>query len=317
MNQSEGLANQVWLHNFVAIDVETATRKKSSICEIGIAIIGKDKELKVSRSWFVQPPGNVYEPHNTMVHQITPEDTAGSPTFAEVWPEVLPYIEGQLVVAHNTAFDMYALRDALDEFHLPYPTFTHVCSCRLSQKVFPGLYNYRLETVCKAIGFPMEKHHRAGIDAVAAARVFLACLERCHKETLEDLQNFFHFKCGHFANSTFLPQRAQSGSRTKPSEIIGSPNLIDEGNYFYNKEVCFTGKCSFGTREELCQMIADIGGIPADRVTKRTQVLVVGQQDYRVVGERGLSNKQKKAMDSLDKGQEIEILSEAEFLQMF
>jgi DNA polymerase-3 subunit epsilon len=58
-------------------------------------------------------------------------------------------------------------------------------------------------------------------------------------------------------------------------------------------------------------------GIPAKDVTDRTQVLVVGQQDYRVVGESGLSNKQKKAMAKLDKGQEIEILSEAEFLQMF
>lgn len=317
MNQSEESVSQVRLHNFVAIDVETATRKKSSICEIGIAVIGNDKELKESKSWFVQPPGNVYEPQNTMKHRITPEDTVDSPTFDEVWPEVLPYIEGRLVVAHNTAFDMYALRDALDEFHLPYPTFTHVCSYRLSQKVFPRLYNYRLETVSKAIGFPMEKHHRAGIDAVAAARVFLACLERCHKETLEDLQNFFHFKCGHFANSTFLPQRAKSGSRTKSSEIIGNPDLIDEGNYFYGKEVCFTGKCCYGKRDELRQMVADIGGIPANDVTRRTQVLVVGQQDYREVGESGLSNKQKKAMDLLDKGQEIEILSEAEFLQMF
>ena len=58
-------------------------------------------------------------------------------------------------------------------------------------------------------------------------------------------------------------------------------------------------------------------GIAAKDVTDRTQVLVVGQQDYRVVGESGLSNKQKKAMAKLDKGQEIEILSEAEFLQMF
>ena len=44
--------------------------------------------------------------------------------------------------------------------------------------------------------------------------------------------------------------------------------------------------------------------------------LVIGQQDYRVVGESGLSNKQKKAMEFLNKGQDIEILSESEFLSM-
>ena len=62
------------------------------------------------------------------------------------------------------------------------------------------------------------------------------------------------------------------------------------------------------------QKVKDVGGIPTDSVTKKTDVLVVGQQDYRVVGDSGMSNKQKKAMDLLAKGQDIEILSEAEFL---
>lgn len=42
--------------------------------------------------------------------------------------------------------------------------------------------------------------------------------------------------------------------------------------------------------------------------------LTVGQQDYRVVGDSGMSNKQKKAFQLLEKGQDIEILSETEFL---
>lgn len=56
--------------------------------------------------------------------------------------------------------------------------------------------------------------------------------------------------------------------------------------------------------------------------TKRSQelvgqiipILVVGQQDYRVVGDFGMSNKQKKALKLLEKGQGIERLSEIEFL---
>ena len=63
-------------------------------------------------------------------------------------------------------------------------------------------------------------------------------------------------------------------------------------------------------------MIADIGGIPSDAVTSRTDILVVGQQDYRVVGDSGMSSKQKKAIALKDKGQDIEILSESEFLSM-
>lgn len=79
--------------------------------------------------------------------------------------------------------------------------------------------------------------------------------------------------------------------------------------------MCFTGKCQFGTRKELLQKVLDIGGIPSNTVTNSTDVLVVGQQDYRVVGDSGQSGKQKKALQLLEQGQNIEVLSEAEFLE--
>ena len=49
-------------------------------------------------------------------------------------------------------------------------------------------------------------------------------------------------------------------------------------------------------------------------MTKKTDVLVVGQQDFRIVGESGMSSKQRRALELLNNGQEIEILSEADFL---
>ncbi len=49
-------------------------------------------------------------------------------------------------------------------------------------------------------------------------------------------------------------------------------------------------------------------------VTKKTDILVVGQQDYRIVGADGMSSKQKKALTLLEKGHDIEILSETEFI---
>lgn len=126
------------LYNFTSIDFETATSERSSICEIGIAVV-EDGIVTESKSWMVQPPGNIYDMMNILIHHIKPEDTADSPTFAEVWPEIQPYLEGRLVVAHNTAFDMYALRDALEKYNLPFPSFFHICSCRLAKFVISGL----------------------------------------------------------------------------------------------------------------------------------------------------------------------------------
>ena len=91
---------------------------------------------------------------------------------------------------------------------------------------------------------------------------------------------------------------------------------VDEGSYFYQKSVCFTGTCKWATRDILLQTIADIGGFPQKGVNKSTQILVVGQQDYRLVGEDGMSSKQEKAMALKDAGQDIEIMSEEQFLSM-
>ena len=49
-------------------------------------------------------------------------------------------------------------------------------------------------------------------------------------------------------------------------------------------------------------------------MNRDTNFLIVGQQDFRVVGEDGMSSKQEKAIKMIEKGAELEILSEDDFL---
>ena len=65
------------------------------------------------------------------------------------------------------------------------------------------------------------------------------------------------------------------------------------------------------------QKVADVGGKPVGSVTKTTNFLVVGQQDFSVVGETGMSEKQRKAMQLKDKGSDIEIMAESDFIALF
>lgn len=303
--------------SFTAIDFETATYSRKSICEIGISIV-ENGLVKNTKSWLVKPPYNEYFPFNTYIHGISAKDTANSPTLKEVWPEVLPYLDGKIVVAHNTSFDMYVLRDSILANDMVFPNFAFYCSCRLSKKVVSGCYSYSLPCVCEALGIDFNSHHKAGADAEGCAKVFLECLKLSGATSYADLQDKYNFRCGRFSENYFRPQFANhkggGGAPINLNAIIGDPSKIDEGNYFYGKEVCFTGKCQFGIRTELLQMVANVGGIPVNSVTSHTDVLVVGQQDYRIVGEDGMSSKQEKAMRLKDKGQDIEIMSESEFL---
>ena len=135
---------------------------------------------------------------------------------------------------------------------------------------------------------------------------------------LDELEEKYNFHRGHFSPNTFvahLKHEKQYNYASIIKDLEDHLELNDKGNYFYGKSVCFTGTTRFAVRKRMLQMVKDVGGIPMDSVTKNTDVLVVGQQDYRVVGADGMSSKQKKALCLLEKGQNIEILSESEFLE--
>lgn len=304
--------------NFVAIDLETATSERSSICQIGITEV-IDGKICDTKSWLVQPEGNRYDSMNIWIHGITPNDTKNSPAFPDVWKEVQPYLQNKIVVAHNTSFDMYALKNAFDKYGMEYPTFDYYCTLRIARYTIKGCYSYSLDVVLNHLGINMGQHHKADSDSRACAMLLLKCLEM-DGSMLDDLESKYDFHRGCFAPNKFKAH-LKNEKVYKYKSIIESletnTDLLDENNYFFGKSVCFTGTCKYGVRKDLLQKIKDVGGIPIDSVTKETNVLVVGQQDYRVVGEDGMSSKQKKALKLLEQGYDIEILSETEFYNRF
>ncbi|MDE7069352.1 MAG: 3'-5' exonuclease [Alistipes sp.] len=196
--------------NFVAIDFETATPERHSICEIGLATV-VDSRIAEVRSWLVRPEANRYHPFNIGVHGITPEATCEAPDFRTLWPTVEPYLTDKVVVAHNSAFDMSVLRAALDRSALPYPSLSHYCSLRLARQTeaLQGCSDYRLGTLCDTLGIRLTRHHRAGDDAAACAALFLRCIEYARTASWEELQGKYRFRCGRFAApDLFLPQRS-------------------------------------------------------------------------------------------------------------
>lgn len=190
--------------SFIAIDLETATRERFSICEIGIAIV-EDSKIIASKSWLVQPPYNRYDYFNIMVHGINPNDTKDCPTFPEVWNDVVPLLNNRIIVAHNASFDMYALKDAFKVWHIDYPSIEYYCSYRVAQKVVPNCDSYSLPCICRELNIDFGKHHRAEGDAIGCAKVFIECINRVSVSSLEELQNLFKFECGSFRDSTFSP----------------------------------------------------------------------------------------------------------------
>jgi len=81
--------------------------------------------------------------------------------------------------------------------------------------------------------------------------------------------------------------------------------------------VTFTGALGSMTRALAWQKVADCGGMPLDGVIKKTNLLVFGHQDARMLAPgASLSSKFQKAITLKGKGQDIEIIGEDDFLTM-
>lgn len=69
-------------------------------------------------------------------------------------------------------------------------------------------------------------------------------------------------------------------------------------------------------RKNAMQIVADLGGINGDNVTKKTNFLILGNNDYCKSIKDGKSSKQKKAEKLKLSGQDIEIIPESVFYDL-
>jgi len=153
---------------FTAIDFETANYDRTSICQVGLVRVEKGIVTK-EISLLVQPPGNYYVWRLTNLHGISAAQTRNSPSFAEIWLLLEPYISNQTVVAHNGAFDFDVLQKSLEHYGVVDPVYTKECTYRIFKK--------RLNVLCVEHGIELN-HHEALSDARACVRLFLIWLGR-------------------------------------------------------------------------------------------------------------------------------------------
>ena len=99
-------------------------------------------------------------------------------------------------------------------------------------------------------------------------------------------------------------------------DIQASTNNFDETTPVYEKVFVFTGTLERMTRKEAMQLVVDHGGLCGDGVNKKTNFLVLGNNDYCTTIKDGKSTKQKKAEQLKLTGCDIEIISENVFYDM-
>ena len=172
---------------FVVLDLETtgARAGASKITEIGAVRIEGFREVR-HLSTLVNPMRPI-PPMITQITGITQEMVAGAPRIEEVIPELLEFLTGAVVVAHNAPFDVGFLNYELRRLKGRQLGEGAIDTLPLARALAPGLPNYRLHTVAEALGAPVAACHRALADAQAAGHVFVTLVGRLQERGITRL----------------------------------------------------------------------------------------------------------------------------------
>ncbi len=191
--------------DFTAIDFETATDRQNSACSVA-AVEVQGGEIARSYSTLIRPPRLEFSPFNIEIHGITPEMVEHERDFTGIWPELRPFLDGHIVLAHNAPFDMGVLKSSLLANHIEPPEFLHCCTVQIARKAWPELPNHKLNTVGAFLHVDF-RHHDALEDARACAAIPLAAAERLGVDSVEALAAGLHVSIKSFDCTPKYPRR--------------------------------------------------------------------------------------------------------------
>lgn len=282
--------------DFFAIDIETANPARHSICQIGIVRFYRG--IPVREVELLIDPQQPYHHDNIAVHGITEAHTKGRPTFQKIHAKLLKALSGKFVACH-TSFDQTAIAQACELHGLEGLSCQWIDTAVAVRRGWPqySKKGYGLKNLAKEHGIEF-KHHNALEDARAAGMIF--CRLLTDTQTNPEDWTVAATK----ASASKWKNYGEKTKAAKPSEGPLSHHYI-----------CFTGSLSI-PRSEAVKMATDAGAGISPSPTKKTTLVVVGEQDLAIVGDTGKSSKQRKAEQMIANEHPLNIIGEHEFLTL-
>lgn len=275
--------------DFVVIDVETANPDLASICQVGIAVFSKGQ---LSESWStLVNPDDYFDAHNISVHGINEEMVVSAPHWIEVHDRLRANFSNKILVSH-TPFDRVAIRRACEKSSTTPLDCQWLDTARVVRRAWPifSRSGYGLANVAAHFGIRF-KHHDAEEDARAAGEILLRAIQETGSSA---------------ADWCYLALRPTA------SALSSEANTANPDGPLFGDVVVFTGALSI-PRKDAANIACLAGCDVANGVTKHTTLLVVGDQDIRMLAGAEKSSKHRKAEELMAKGQKIRILGESDF----
>ena len=311
--------------NYTVIDIETTGLDPhfDSIIEVG-AIKVVNNSIESTFSSLIKPPaieydeeyddcdflsddnGNKYyyvDNYISSLTHITNEMLDTAPEAQDVLNDFAIFISDDILVGHNVNFDVNFLYDNLLKYCDYKLTNDFVDTLRLCRRLHKDLPHHGLSDMVDFYNIDTSSAaHRSLSDCTTTNKLY----EKLYNSMLDQFESLDNFKLS-------LKRKRK---KLDANSITTSNETFNTLHPLYQKVCCFTGKLENLPRKDAMQLVVDLGGIVANSVTKKTNYLILGNNDYCPTIKDGKSRKQKKAEDLKLSGQDIDIISENTFYEM-
>ena len=176
--------------SFVVYDTETTGLDPNTefLTEIG-AVVVENGQITDTFNTFVNP-GKPIPPKIVELTGITDSMVADAPSPDQAIRQFAQFANGRVLVAHNAhKFDMRFMYAAADRAGIALEN-AYIDTLPMAQNLYPGLRNYKLNTINDYLEIEPFNHHRAVDDAMALAKIFckmLVTLEEKQVTSLEEI----------------------------------------------------------------------------------------------------------------------------------
>lgn len=300
--------------SYTVIDIETTglSTEYDKIIEVS-AVKCINNKIVENYSSLIQPDdfedfyedndGDTYLPDFiTSLTGITDEMLKSAPPASDVLSHFVNFIGDSVLIGHNVNFDINFLYDNILDLFGTELSNDFVDTMRISRRINSELDHHRLSDLAELFSLDYINAHRSLNDCLITQACYLKLRQKIIKK-YGDEESFLK-ECNIKKNNS-------------PRACEFNVNIdANKNSPIYGKVFVFTGRLERMTRKDAMRLVSDLGGQLGDGVTKKTDFLILGNNDYCSTIKDGKSSKQKKAEKLKQDGYDIEIIPEDVFYEM-
>lgn len=300
--------------SFLLFHAENVNEYQNSICHL-ILIPVIDGVRQTPEEFFFNPQA----PFLMVMSGISESQVKSFPTFTDQWPEVQEeFNKFDMAICSADGYSARALYNTLTRLNIPFSAI-NFCNAK-------AICRRTLNEVSYSLDYLSYKFYDDTVfsdDPVGIAErwcdLALKGLETSDADSLADFFKEARIRPGEITPDNFIQSGVKRDYSNRHLNAFDPSSVnvdADPENPFYGMNVVFTGKMESMKRDDARAAVIHVGGQAPERLTQETDYLVVGIQDLRIVGEKGLSGKMKTAAKYKEKGLPIEIIDEQDFIDM-